>query len=335
MPTIKDVARMAGTSVASVSRHLNGENVRPENARRIDAAVKQLQYYPNHAAKMLKTSRSQMVGLVVSSLDSVFYSRIAGNAQLRFYQADYSMLAMSCQHDANRVRALLRFLIQKGAEGIIAACSLSPQDHEELRALHAAGVPVVVVDDMIEGCDCIMGNGNIGAYEATSHLLQNAHTRVAYIGGDDSYIIARERHHGFLRALEGWGVTLDPRYDLPGNFTEQHGRQAALQLLGLNDPPTALLAGNHDIALGVLETVYRLGLRVPDDLSLVLYDDIIPVQILPVGMTTVDQKIADMGFMAAELILKRLNGEAAGEDARCYSLAPELHIRGSVKNISL
>ncbi len=333
MPTIKDVACLADTSIATVSRYLNGETIREKNRLRVKEAIAELGYYPNQAAKTLKTNRSSMVGMIVSSLDSLFNSRLSESVQMHLYESNYSLLAMSCQHDLTRLEPMMQFLLRKGAEALIIACGCGLYDECAIQSAIDGSVPIVVLDNVIEGCDSIIGDGDLGAYLATRHLIERGHERVAFLGGPGHIESARTRCDGFVRAMNEAGLPVRPEYLRLGDYDERHGRDGLTALLDLTERPTALLTANHHISMGVLEVVYSKGVDIPGELSFIMYDELIPIDILPTKLSTVTQPTADMGSLASELVQRRLlKDPPLPPPGRCYRLPPRLVIRESVKD---
>jgi LacI family transcriptional regulator, galactose operon repressor len=309
--TIRDVARAAQLSPAAVSRYLNGDIVLPEkSASRIERAVRDLRYQPNLLARNLSLGQSKMVGLVIPDISNPFFARLACAVEEVAFQAGYGVLLCNTQNDRDRELAYVKLLNARQLDGILFLTSHAG-DPELAKAL-SRNQRVVLIDEDIAGIAAprVFCRNREGGYLAAKHLLENGHSRIGYIGGPKNLLSSQERFAGFRRGLREEGIK--PEFVQFGPYTAEFGRETALTFLQTNQMPTAIFASSDYVALGVLGAARRLGLEIPEELSLVGFDDMPFAELLYPPLTTIRQPIAELGRAGLQLLL-RLIGEEVVE----------------------
>ena len=313
MATIAEVARQAGVGVATVSRVLNGSPaVRDETRRRVLDAIADLGYEPNAAARALSTGRTGAVGVVAP-----FFTRPSVMERLRGVShvlagAGYQLVLFDVERPGQEHASFSRLSAGRGLDGLV-SISLCPPD-ADLERFAAAGVPVVLVDHPHDDLPAVHTDDFAGGRLATEHLLRLGHRRIAFLGDFEhnhhGFTSSARRREGYEHALAAAGVRADPRLVRRG----PHGREAAAaltrELLTSRAPPSAIFAASDTQAVGVLEAADALGAAVPDDLSVVGYDDIELARYA--GLTTVAQPLEESGAHGAELLLGALEGAPVG-----------------------
>lgn len=303
--TIIDVANEAGVSYATVSRVINNkDHVSADKRERVLRAMAKLGYVVNTQARSLAGGSSYVVGLLVNYVSSGYVVEIMRgiDAALQANQYDLVIYSAHTQHsnESTNVTKLTRHL----AEGLLLV--LPQQVQSYLDALRRRHFPHVLVDYLgeAENAPSVATTNFRGAYEATVHLLQLGHRRIGLITGDLGAGCARQRLEGYKAALKDYQVQVDPQLIYEGLFFQPQGYQGAHCLLGLPDPPTAIFACNDQMAFGVMEAARERGLRLPEDLSVVGFDDIPQASQVHPQLTTVRQPLEEMGHRAALLLLQ-------------------------------
>jgi LacI family transcriptional regulator len=310
MPTISDVARRAGVSPATVSRVLqSAKNVRPDTRERVQRAIEELGYVPSVAAQSLRSKRTHSLALVVSDITNTFWTTVARGVEDVAHQHDYSVLLCNTDEDLAKQLRYLDFLISQQVDGVIIAPYDSDARH--LEKLRSRKIPTVLVDRRIEGweVDSVCGDSLAGARALVQHLIALGHTRIAVLSGPASTSTAEDRVAGYCIALSEAGIPLDPRLIMRGEFRNGTGEELTYQLLDQGLSPTAIFATNNAIALGVIGALSSRGLRIPQDIALVCFDDLPNASRLFPFLTVVAQPAYDLGVNAAQLLLSRLGSE--------------------------
>ncbi|MFE5702155.1 LacI family DNA-binding transcriptional regulator [Rhodococcus koreensis] len=309
-PTMKDVARHAGVSVSTVSYVLNDSGpVAPARRARVLDAVRVLNYAPNEAARGLKRRSAPTIGLVVPELSNQFFALLAEGVEQA--AAARGVLVVLCAPEAIDGGESLngRLLRSQRLNGIIylSGASTSPTSLLELTRLG----PIVLVDEQVPGFDlpAIVSDNRRGAREVARHVLEAGHRKIAVIGGPEGLWTAQQRLAGYREALAAAGIEPDTVPVFGGNYRQESGTELAAKALAgpPSERPTALLCGNDLMAIGVLEYCRSEGIRVPEELSVVGFDDLPMVSLLTPRLTTVRQPARDMGVRAANLLFELID----------------------------
>lgn len=320
---LRDVALAAGVDPSVVSRVLSGDrrlSVRPETRARVLEAAARLNYRPNRAARTLKTARTMVIGMVVPDLANTAYSLIAQGAERRAAAAGYILMVMrgSVPDGLEELRGRV--------DGLLVAAATS--DGSYFRSL-LGDIPTVLVNRKEPGdIPAVLVDDEAGAAVAVRHLLALGHSRVAHVAGPQNADTARRRLRGYVSALAAAGAEARPEWVVEAPvYDEAAGHLAATTLLGLEPRPTAIFAANIRLAIGALAATRRLGLSVPEDVSIVGFDDTPLAAFLEPPLTTVRMPLAELGELAVESLLGEIEGRRATDVL--VSLPPELVVRAS------
>lgn len=329
MTTIYDVARKAGVSPATVSRALSGaRGVSEVTRRRVLAVAEELRYSPNYIARSLKKRQTNTIALIVSDVTNPFFTTLARGVEDKSSEHGFNTIFCNTDEDPRTEGAYIELMLRRRVDGLlISSCS----DGQALEILARRNVPVVLVDRRVRNSrwDYVVGDSEYGAYFLTKHLVEvHRKTRIAIISGPLVLSTSRERVEGYRRALQEVGVSISERYVCIGAYKEDFGYQAMRGLFASNLPIEAVFAGNNVIAVGVVRAARDLGVRIPEDLALVTFDDFDLASALFPFLTAAKQPAYTMGTLAVEMLLQRVRGEDIRE-RREVILRPEIIIRKS------
>ena len=319
------VARASGVSPATVSRILNGTAVVSDEKRAaVDRAIAELGFVPNPIARGLAGGRTRSAGVITQAIDSPYYGVALRGIEEALGMAGYLPLFVSGHWNADEEKRCIDELRARRVDGLIVLTGRL--DDAELCRV-AALLPTVITGRRLAapGLYALHFDDFEGARLATTHLLALGHRRIAFIAGDPVHPDAQERLRGYRAALQGAGVRYREKLVLPGRFHEDSGRVAVEKLLATGEPFSAIFAANDQMAFGAALALYRRGLRVPDDVSLVGFDDVAGAAHALPPMTTVQQPGLEMGRLAATCLLQLLDGAVPSAVLR----APKLVVRAS------
>lgn len=324
--TLRDVASEAGVSVKTVSRVVNGETVANEAmAVRVAEVVKRLGYRPNELARSLKGRRSRTIGLVIADVSNPFMATCAQAVEEVAQDHGYALILCDSHADLGTESSYVGLLTQRQVDGLLLVPAHGYNAH--LKAERQAGLPVVAFDRPAEGVqtDTVLVENRAGAREATEHLIWHGHERIAFVGDVRHFYTARKRLEGYKEALEA--ENLEPLHSLDAHSIEL-GEKATKDFLKAPDPPTAMFAANILTTLGALRAIEDLGLRIPEDIALIGFDDFELAHVLRPRFTLVRQPAAELGRRAAQMLFERLDDGDHTEPRRII-LPTELVVRES------
>lgn len=310
MATIRDVARLARVTPTTVSRVLNNSGyVKEDTRKRVETAIADLAYLPTTVGQSLRFKRTQTLGLVISDISSMFWITVIRGAE-RFARAHgYSLVLIDTESSEQQQRNALENLIRRQVDGII----LMPvsASTEPIRFVQRQGIPIVVLDHPMrdEQVDVVRCDTEQASYDLTRLLIERGHRKIAMITGPNNFATATDRADGYRRALRDAGLPVEETRVLYGRFLPESGAAMAGKLLELDDRPTAVVTGNDFIALGAVNTFRKAGIRIPEDLSMVTFDVAPEDLVLDPFFTSALQPGALMGERAAEILLRRLDGQ--------------------------
>ena len=273
MSTMADVARRAGVSTATVSHVLNRtRRVSPRTRDAVLGAVAALGYTPNTVARSLATARTTTIGLVVSAISNPYFGELLAEAEHTATAAGYTLLLVDPHEDPEYEAAVVSRLHHHRVEGIVLAPSARPQ--EALRYLRRHSVPTVLLDRLIDAdLDQVGSENRIATATLTAHLIDHGHRRIALVAGLDGLATTVERRDGFHDALLARGIARDPALEVSGDSATEPARAVTARLLTGDDPPTAIVAGNNSMTIGVMAALRDAGCRVPTDVAVAGFDD--------------------------------------------------------------
>ncbi|WP_250008098.1 LacI family DNA-binding transcriptional regulator [Actinoplanes sp. M2I2] len=326
--TIATIAEAAGVSVPTVSRVLNGRtDVSPETRDRIEHLLREHDYRPRNSRQPL---RAGLVDLVFHDLDSPWAVELIRGVEEVTHAAGVGTVVSAVHRRTASTRQWLQNLRSRQSDGVILV--ISDGAGPVYTELHRLNVPMVIIDPAGGAASDVPTIGATnwsGGRSATEHLISLGHQRIGLIEGPRSLLCSRARLDGYRAALESAGMRVDRRLIEPGDFSHEGGFAAAQRLLERDDPPTAIFASSDQMALGVYEAARLKGIRVPDELSVVGFDDLPEARWSSPPLTTVRQPLADMGGLAARTVLRLSRGEPI-ETPR-VELATELVVRESTR----
>ena len=327
MPTIHDVARLAGVAPITVSRVINNSGYfSEETRRRVEAAISTLGYVPNSLARSLRSKRTNTLALVITDITNPFFTMMARGVEDTASDAGFTVIYCNTDESEVEEQKYLNMLLQKQVDGILLVPARSRSVSVEL--VRAQGTPVVVLDRRVPGLevDIVRGDSEAGAYRLVKLLLDLGHRRIAVLSGPKNVSTAEDRVAGYRRAMAEAGIADELAYY--GNFNPDSGYEMAKEALEVSPRPTALFAANNFIAIGALRALREFGFQVPEDIALVCFDDLPPVLINSPFLTVAAQPAYEMGRQATQLLLGRLAGEAP-EECQEIVLSPQIIVRQS------
>lgn len=334
MATIKDVSRYANVSASTVSRVVNGTAaVNADTKERVLDAIAKLNYEPNTFARGLATNRSGGIGVVVNKVTSSYYGGMIEGIESVVQEHGMHLIVSSGHANAVKEKQAVEYLQQRRADALIMQLEATSDDEilEWLEYEDFKDLPVVLVGRHIPELQdrCIHLDNEKGGYLATKHLIDAGHVKIAHISGPLRMKDSRDRLQGYKRALETSGVSFNADYVVEGDFFPQGGQAAIRELLDRNHKLTAAFIANDLMAAGALRTLREEGINVPNDFSLVGYDDVFMAQYLFPALTTIKQPVSDMGSAAAKLALSLLFGKSLAKEKTYFE--PQLIRRQSAQ----
>src|SRR3954471_5416397 len=332
---IKDVARVAGVSVGTVSNVINRpDSVATETRARVLSAIDRLGYVRSESARQLRAGRSRIMGLLVLDMGNPFFVDVARGAERAAREDGLGVMVCNSAQSASEEAEYLSLFAEQRVRGVL----LTPTDASgrNIDSFRRHGIPFVLVDRVAEGTtECSVSVDDVaGGALAVRHLVDAGHRSIAYVSGPPGLNQVRDRRTGALNALAEAGLGPECLRELPTERLDvAAGRDAGARLLGLAERPTAVFCANDLLALGVLQALYAAGVKVPDDMSIVGYDDIEFAAAATVPLTSVRQPALTLGTIAAELLLQETGERAAEHRHRHVVLRPELVVRGSSREL--
>lgn len=312
--TIHDVAARSGVSEATVSRVLNEHPaVRPQTRDRVLTAVRELKFVPNAIAKGLRMKRTGIVGVIVPDISSLFFLDIIKGLENTFDLNDYRVAICDSQNQLKKERDNTRWLVDGSVDGLIL---LRPMmDDQTLRELADLGYPIGVFGRIVDHpvVTSVAIENRVAGRRVAEHLIGHGHKRIGIVLGTEGVQDSEERFQGFQDALRQHGLELVPELVERGGFTEEGGARAFQAMLDRHSVPTAVFAANDEMAVGVMQVAQAAGIRVPEDLAVVGFDNIRLARVVTPALTTLNQPKLDAGFRLGQNMLNRLGGTADSE----------------------
>lgn len=328
-PTMRDVARLAEVSVATVSAVANGTAVvSPKRAERVRKAMEALDFHPDQIARSLKTGRTQVVGMILPDVTNPFYPEVIVGAEEIARAAHYSVMLCNANEDPQQEQQQLNTLFSHRVDGVLIACSDPAISFDRVMRRR---FPIVCFDRIPPGFqgDSAATDNYHGAYEGTRHLISLGHERIAALAGRTSLSTHSARLQGFRRAMADGGLPVFDDLCWPGGMQPQAGYDAGRKLFALARRPTALFCTNNKLLLGFVRAMGELGLRCPEDISIVGFDDFTWTENFHPPLTTVVQPARELGRRAMQLLLERVENTVDDIPSRQIVLKQELRVRAS------
>ncbi|MCW3489993.1 LacI family DNA-binding transcriptional regulator [Dethiobacter alkaliphilus] len=332
MVTIKDIAKKAQVSYATVSRALNNRpEVNEATREMVQQVARELGYRPNSVARSLVTKQTKSIGLVVPDITNPFFAELAQSVEEVASAAGYNVFLCNTNWDEDKELSYLNLLESRQTDGIILA---QTDDHgNNIKKFLERNLPLVLTHSLFDKVDCnqVVVDDIRGGFLAANHLLWLGHHRIAYVGGNETTKATVDRLEGYKRALAEQDIAFDENLISYGSFKWQSGRERTKQLLRQNshNPPTAVFAGNDIIALGVMQAAEEMGLKVPEQLAVVGFDDVEFASYPKIQLTTVSQPRNNMGEMAVKMLISQIKGNGVARENKKMTVQPSLVIRRS------
>ena len=325
---ISEIARRANVSTATVSRTLNQSGpVKAATARKVWRAVTELNYVPNSHARALVSGRSRMLGVIVSDITNPFFPELLRSFELRASEKQYDLIVTSTGYETTRMSTCLRRMLERKVDGV--AMMTSEMDLGLIKELSSRGVPMVFMDVGQIGpkMSHVAIDYGHGVRQAVDHLVELGHKHIAFISGPLDLHSARTRRQSFLESMREHGLAPDKKMLREGTHTAEGGRDAMTALLRLSKKPTAVVCSNDWTAVGALNAIVAGGFRVPQDISLVGFDDIPLATYSTPPLTSVRMSAADVGTVAFQALFGLIAGERIEGDV--YQIPTKLVVRES------
>lgn len=330
--TIKDVAKYTGLSAATISKYINGKKVLEHNGRKIDEAIRVLDFKVNEFARGLKTSKSATVGVLIPSFENIFFTSIVSTIESVLMQYGYSTIICDYKQDVKLEESKMEFLLSKMVDGII----VMPLDSggKSVRKAIERGIPVVLVDRPIKDliCDTVLVDNLNASYTAVEALITNGHKRIGIICGQPEIYTAQERLRGYVRVHEDYGMEPDRELIKYGDYEAESGYRLMTEFLEMENRPTAVFVTNYEMTLGTIMAINDKKVAVPEDVSIIGFDNLQMSRVVSPPLSIVVQPMSQIGDTAANLLLKRIRGDHSNFPAM-YRLKTEVLIKESVKKL--
>jgi len=329
MPTIRDVANKAGVATMTVSRVINNSGYVSDVTRaKVEKAVAELGYVPNMLGPSLRFNQTNTLALVLTDITNPFWTTVARGAEDAAHLKGYSVIFCNTDESPEKQNQYLTMLLKRRIDGILLAPACSSP--ESVQLIQKQGIAIVVIDRSVPvpDVDIIRGDSTGGAYMLTKHLLDLGHTRIKMLAGPRDVSTSYERVVGFRQALQDAGLELDEDNVVWGEYTQDSGQRMTESVLASETRPSALFAANNFIAIGAVRAIRAAGLQIPQDISLVSFDDLPEALTAEPFITNVAQPTYDMGFQATEILIARMTGNGS-KAFRSVLLPTELIVRRS------
>ncbi|MGO4731233.1 LacI family DNA-binding transcriptional regulator [Paenibacillus sp. 2KB_22] len=330
MITIYDIAKKANVSAMTVSKVINHTGrISSATRERVQQVIDELGYIPNSNARSLVLQRTQMLSLLITDITNPFYTTLARGAEDAAHLRGYRLLFGNSDEDYNKEKDYVDAILSTRVDGVLFAPA-GDRSLTHLKQLQERHIPFVFLDRTVPGItsDIIAGDSREGAIELIRYLVQLGHRRIALVNGSSEVSTARLREEGYIEGMREVGVDIDPELVLRTGYRDFSDEEGLDQLLSQPEKPTAIFAANNMLAIGVIRLLRKRGLRVPEDISVVCFDDLDLASAFDPFLTVAAQPAYDFGFQGVQMLIDRIEGKAPSE-AQTIILPSELRIRAS------
>jgi LacI family transcriptional regulator len=328
-PTIKDIAVETGFSYATVSRALNNKyGVKPGTRKKIVSVARACGYTPNAIARGLVKKQTHSIGLIIPDISNPFFPEVASGVEDGARKKGYSVFLCNTNYESEREAHYLQLLVEKRVDGIILASGF--QTYASIDPISLSAPPIVSLCSRFENVSnsFVMIDNERGGFIATKHLIEQGYQKIGFVGTQGDGFSESQRFKGYRQALSKFNMPYEKGLVFTGNLKRETGYQIIKRMIAGQECPRALFVENDLMALGVMQGIKESGLRIPDDMAVVGFDDITFASFPEIGLTTVRQPKYKMGKLAVEILLESISNKATGEPKR-YILEPELIVRTS------
>ena len=334
MATIKDVAKLAGVSTTTVSHVINKTRfVAEDTANAVWAAVNELNYSPSAVARSLKVNTTKSIGMIITTSEAPYFAEIVSAVEEHCYRQGYSLFLCNTHNNAEKIQNHLDMLITKRVDGILVMCS--EYSDNSLALFNGTNVPMVVMDwgRHDDKNSRIQDHSFEGGYMATKHLIDNGHRDIGIIAGYLFKTTAKMRFEGYVKAMTEAGLLIRDEWLAENDFEAEAGYESMNNILKQEQLPTAVVCSCDTVALGAISAISEKGLSVPNDISVIGYDNIHNSRFYAPPLTTIHQSKTRLGQMALDLLLEKIRNTDKPHEPKVLEFYPELVIRQSVKNL--
>lgn len=335
--TLQTIADLVNVSRSTVSRVLNNKwkeyGISQVTANKITSRAENLHYLKNEAARSLRKKKTFTIGVIVRDITNPFYSQLVRFVESALYTKGYTIIICNTGYDLDKEKGHINVLLSRRVDGII--LSTIQKSIENISIINERNVPLALFDCQIDGfeADSILVDNEAGTMGAVNYLISQGHEKIVYIGGDSYDSNNQLRFAGYKKALSKAGLPIHKNYVKHGSYTFKHGYEAATELLRSNDVPTAFFAANNRIVLGAWKGINDCGLQIPDDVSIVGFDDFETATMLPSPLTVIRQPLREMALKAVNLLLSRIDN-MNNMPYVASMLKTELVLRNSIRNVN-
>ncbi|SES75167.1 LacI family transcriptional regulator [Salinibacillus kushneri] len=337
MTTIYDVAKRANVSAMTVSRVINNaSSIKKETRLRVEKAIKELDYIPNRSAQSLTSKDTRLLSLIVTDVTNPFYTRIARGAEDKAHEEGYQLVFSNSDENIEKESSYIRSAISRGIDGILFTPS-GDDSRKNIKFIQKHNIPVVLIDRYLDGIelDSIIGDNHTGTKKLMNHLYEYGHRKIGFVTGPNSVSTTRERMEGFKSFIEENHLPYNQKWVFTTNLTNMKTSHFIKDLLTLpkEDRPTAIFCTNNFLAVDLMNSLNNIDLKVPDDISIVCFDDPQPIPMHNSFFTVVSQQPYEYGYIGLSMLINRIEGKQKEEQKRIV-YTPELMIRHSTKIIN-
>lgn len=328
--TIKDVAKETNLAISTISKYINGGNVREKNRIIIQQAIEKLGYIPNDTARSLRTSKSYLIGIMEGYIHSAHQSVIVGEIEKKLREKGYSLLFAGKDMEDGQA---IRFAIENACDGLIICPANS--DRQYIPLLKEKNIPAVLLEENWIGTelDCVQTDAATSSYELVEHLVKSGHSDIGIINGPPYRGTASERLRGYKRVMEDYAMPLRKEFIIECEFRFEDGYRAMKQLWNLEKRPTAVFATSYDLAQGMMAAIHEMKLKVPEEVSIVVFDDFDLSTLVKPQLTAVSQPLIKLADTACDILMRRIqNGWP--EQRKVVRIKSQINYRDSVMDIS-
>lgn len=306
--TMKDIAKATGLGLATISSYLNGGNVREKNRIKIEQAIEELHFEVNEVARGLKTNRTKVIGIIIPELNNIFCAEIITEVEDVLRSHGYATMICDCRTDETREAEAVEFLYHRRVDGLL--IMPSGKRGAYLQKFLRAEKPVVSIDRKLRevDCDCVLVDNEGAAKDAVARLIAAGHKQIGILAGPEDVYTAEERLRGYILAMEAGKLPLKDSRIVRGDYTISGGTRAMKQLMEQNPDMTAVFVSNYEMTMGAIIEANELGISIPDQLSIIGFDNIEFAKASIPRLSIVAQPTREIGRRAAELMLQRLEG---------------------------
>lgn len=335
MATVLDVAKLAGVAPITVSRVINRSGYfSKETQKRVEAAADELGYVQNSVARSLRSSRTNTIALIVSDITNPFFTNLARGVEDTASDAGYTVFFCNTDELTAEEEKYTQVLLQKQVDGFLLVPSHSSS--HSIQRIQDRNIPLVIIDRWVPEVevDCVRCDSESGSYQLTRLLLSLGHRNIAVISGPSDVSTATDRVHGYRKALEESGLPFDETLVQYGEFIQSSGYALTQKIIAMDPRPTAIFGANNFIAIGVVKALNDAGIKVPDEISVVGFDDLPETLVVSPFLTVASQPSYEMGCQATRLLLERLAKKDKGQKQQII-LPTHVIVRGSTAKVHL